>query len=244
MPAAVELTWADQRLTLLAERAVLWHAPRHSAASSASTTARRRTLIIADPHFGKAAAFRSFGVPVPPGSTTAGLQRLSAALQTARAERLVILGDFFHARRGRADRTLAAIGAWRATWPELEIILIRGNHDAGSGDPPPEWHITCVPEPWTAGPLCFRHALPDVTDFCESPTNGCPTLAGHIHPVINLADALGTSLRAPCFIFGRDVAILPAFGAFTGGHPIRPRPGNRVFAVGDGEVVEVSVPGR
>ena len=46
-------------------------------------------------------------------------------------------------------------------------------------------------------------------------------------------------MRAPCFHFGPRVAVLPAFGAFTGMHPVRVRRGDRVFAIGPDAVVEV-----
>jgi hypothetical protein len=41
--------------------------------------------------------------------------------------------------------------------------------------------------------------------------------------------------------------LLPAFGSFTGGHPVDALPGDRVFVVGDGAVAEVGIaspPGR
>jgi metallophosphoesterase superfamily enzyme len=43
-------------------------------------------------------------------------------------------------------------------------------------------------------------------------------------------------LRLPCFWLGDDVGVLPAFGAFTGMHPIRTDAGDRVFAIADGAV--------
>ena len=48
-------------------------------------------------------------------------------------------------------------------------------------------------------------------------------------------------LRLPCFWFGDEggdhaVGVLPAFGSFTGMHPIERRDGDRIFAVADGVV--------
>ena len=78
---------AGERVSLLPERAAYWE--------------RTRTLLVADPHFGKAAAFRAAGVPVPRGTTTGSLTRLDAALARTGAARIVFLGDFLHAREGR-----------------------------------------------------------------------------------------------------------------------------------------------
>jgi hypothetical protein len=38
-------------------------------------------------------------------------------------------------------------------------------------------------------------------------------------------------LRLPCFHFGAEVGVLPAFGAFTGMHVMPRAPDDRVFVV-------------
>ena len=106
---------AGEQVVLMPERALYWP--------------RAKTLMIADPHFGKAAAFRSFGVPVPEQTTRDNLARLDIALARSRAERLVILGDFLHAKQGRSPHLLATLGDWRAARAALPILLVRGNHD-------------------------------------------------------------------------------------------------------------------
>src|SRR5512144_2160135 len=136
-------TVRGEDLLLLPERAVFWR--------------RTRTLFIADPHFGKAAAFRSAGVPVPAGTTEGTLARIDATLARTGAARLVFLGDFLHARQGRSAATVAALGAWRERHGELDVVLVRGNHDRRAGDPPPELRICCVDAPMIEKPLGFVH---------------------------------------------------------------------------------------
>ena len=51
------------------------------------------------------------------------------------------------------------------------------------------------------------------------------------------------SIRLPCFRIGPAVALLPAFGEFTGMHRIDRGPGDRVFVVADGRVHEVPAAG-
>ena len=51
-----------------------------------------------------------------------------------------------------------------------------------------------------------------------------------------LGPVLGPAQRAPdallrCFWLGRAVGVLPAFGRFTGMHPITRQPGDRVYAI-------------
>src|SRR5688572_30053218 len=124
------ITWAGEKLSLLPERALWWE--------------RQRTLFIADPHFGKASAFRAAGIAVPELSHDADLVRLDDVLSATAAARLVILGDFFHAKAGRTDATLTALAAWRNRHMKLEVILVPGNHDRHAGAPPDEWRISCV----------------------------------------------------------------------------------------------------
>ena len=215
MSATVDV--AGERLVLLADRAVHWPATA--------------TLLVADPHFGKPAAFRAAGVFVPRGTTAHALGRLGALLDATGARRLVFLGDFLHAREGRHPETLSAIETWRATRGDVEMVLVRGNHDARAGDPTAAMGIDCVDGPVREGPFALAHH-PAVVP-------GAYTLAGHIHPGVVLAGAGRQRERLPCFWFGRDGAVLPAFGAFTGLAEITPAPGDRVWVVAGDEVVAV-----
>lgn len=203
-----------ERLQLLAERALWWPA--------------QGALLVADAHFGKAASFRRLGVPVPQGTTGRNLETLSALIARHGARRLLLLGDFLHSAQAReAAETLAALAAWRAVQAGLDITLVRGNHDDRAGDPPPALGITVVDEPLRLGGLALCHhpqALP-----------GAYVLAGHLHPCITVGRGFDR-LRLPCFHFGAEVGVLPAFGAFTGMHPVRPGRGDAVYAVA-GEVV-------
>ncbi len=142
----VGLSWQGEHLQLCAERAVWWPV--------------RQTLLIADPHFGKAAAFRAAGIPVPDGGTAADLARLTRLIERVGASRLVILGDLFHARSGRSIETMTAIGAWRRQHARLDIVLIRGNHDRLAGAPPDEWRFACPGESWVEGLFRFAHEPP------------------------------------------------------------------------------------
>jgi metallophosphoesterase superfamily enzyme len=45
--------------------------------------------------------------------------------------------------------------------------------------------------------------------------------------------------RLACFWFGRDAAVLPAFGEFTGCAEIDPNPGDRVWVIAGSEVIAV-----
>ncbi len=207
---------AGAELWLLADKAIYYPA--------------ERALLIADAHFGKAAAYRKLGQPVPHGTTDDNLQRLDAMLATYDCERLIFLGDFLHARESHATGTLSALQRWREKHETLAITLIRGNHDKRAGDPPPHLRIHVVPEPLLLGPFALQHE-PD-----PHPTHH--VLAGHIHPTYRLFGKGRQRLRLPCFYLLQHISVLPAFGAFTGGMDIDRAENSRVYVVGDGAVWE------
>lgn len=217
----VDVTWAGESLTLLPDRAVWW--------------ARRRTLIVADLHLGKPAAFRAAGVPVPEPVTRFDLERLARLIASSGAQRLVVLGDLLHAPTGMSPEVLEQFDGWRRLHGTLRIVLVRGNHDVRAGDPPSSWGIDVVRPPLIEPPFALVHEPAEV--------DGLHTLAGHVHPCVHLAGG-GGSLRARCFWFAGTVGVLPAFGSFTGGALVRPRACDQVFAIGPDRVQEVSTPPR
>ncbi|QHI99113.1 ligase-associated DNA damage response endonuclease PdeM [Xylophilus rhododendri] len=186
------------------------------------------TLFVADLHIGKAAVFRARGLPVPSGTTRINLDRLSSLLSRHAARRLVVLGDFLHARESRTPSVLTALQAWRLAHAAVEMVLVRGNHDSHAGDPPASLGIAVVDEPWSAGPFaCCHH--PQLQP-------GRHVLAGHVHPAVRLRGTGRDALRLPCFSTGAGLTLLPAFGDFTGSHVLAPETGRLLFAVGGGRV--------
>lgn len=201
-------------LWLLADKAIYW--PEHKA------------MLVADAHFGKAAAYRKLGQPVPHGTTRTNLEVLDRLLSGYDTRWLIFLGDFLHAPGSHSATTLAALREWRQRYPQLRITLIRGNHDRRAGDPPAELDFEVVSEPLLVGPLALQHE-PD-------PHPEAHVLAGHVHPVYHLQGRGRQRLRLPCFHFGERVSLLPAFGAFTGGYPVKADTGERIYVVGDQHV--------
>ena len=220
--AAVHVTWADQQFELLPEGGLYWH----EAAS----------VVIADPHFGKADHFRRSGIPVPWGTTDANLRRLSAMLERTRASRLIMLGDVLHTRQGASEAMLERFAGWRDEYDALAIEAVRGNHDRHAGPMPASLRIVDRGDVWTEHGMVLRHE--PVADV-----QGRAVMAGHVHPAVWLHGMAMRSERLPCFHFADRLALLPAFGAFTGMHPIRPRRSDRVFALGPEGVFEVPVGG-
>jgi DNA ligase-associated metallophosphoesterase len=210
------IEFGGQGLQLLADRSLYW--------------AARRTLVLADVHLGKDAAFRAAGLSVPAGNSSKDLARIERLVKMTGAERLVVLGDLVHGRRSHQAELSEAFGKWRAAHGQLEILLVRGNHDRQAGAPPAEWSIAQVPEPFADGELMLSH-FPRESER--------PVLCGHVHPTISVRDFDGTSVALPCFVVDERQLILPAFGSFTGGHKMQHEPGRKVFAAVGKSVVRV-----
>ena len=168
------------------------------------------------------------GQPVPQGTTARNLQRLDQLLHDYPTRQLIFLGDFLHARPARSGSTLAALQAWRARHADLQILLIRGNHDRSAGDPPAELGVEVVGEPWPMGPFALCHEVLD----CP----GLHVLAGHLHPVFVLRGRGRDRLRMPCFSIEPEVTLLPAFGEFTGGMAIDASIKRAIYGALDGAV--------
>lgn len=205
---------AGEELWLLPEKAIYWPA--------------QQALLVADVHFGKAAAYRRLGQPVPQGTTTQNIRVLDGLLARLACRQLIFLGDFLHGPGSHAPDTLSALAQWRARHIDLPMTLIRGNHDKRAGDPPTSLNIRVVPEPMLLGPFALQHE-PDAHADRH-------VLAGHVHPVYRLHGRGRQSLRLACFRLGEAVSLLPAFGAFTGGYQVERDDSCRLFVIGDNEI--------
>ena len=209
---------AGERVVLLAEKAVFWPA--------------RETLFIADFHLGKAASFRSAGIPLPSGTTAENVERLGRAVDKSGAREVVFLGDFLHSAAGRVPRTLQRFAEWREARAKLGLTIVRGNHDKKAGDPPEAWGARCIEAGEVLGPFILNHE--------PGASRGGYALSGHIHPAVRLSARGEGSLKLPCFWFGARFGVLPAFGAFTGTAEVLPRRGDQVFVVAEEEVLQIT----
>lgn len=189
-----------------------------------------RTLFVADVHFGKDATFRRADRWVPFGTTANDLERLERLIFRHKIKHLVILGDAFHSEHAEEAATRGEIARWRERHGKIEMILVAGNHDRRARRLAGEIGFRVEEEGFVKGPWGLCHHPPDGTDRY--------TLCGHIHPQVSLAGRAHQSLRVPCFWLREDYGVLPAFGGFTGGATVRPRKGDRVVLVADGQVLE------
>jgi uncharacterized protein len=174
----------------------------------------QRLLVVSDLHLEKGSSFAARGVLLPPYDTVATLGRLSTVIARYDPRMVIALGDSFHDRRAHkrlsaGDRdTLAALQT-RRDW-----IWISGNHDPAL----PSNLGGIVATEVAIGRVAFRH----------EPTGAFGEIAGHLHPKARVARR-GRSLERRCFASDGERAVMPAFGAYTGGLSIRDAAFSKIF---------------
>ncbi len=192
-------------------------------------------LIVSDLHFGKTGHFRKSGIGVPQTVFKEDLQRLVALLQFFSPKQLLVVGDMFHSAM---NKELELFKRWREDLPDLSILLVKGNHDILKE----EWYsntgIAVATDGVVINGICFTH-----DKSCRETAAGMQqqniqyTISGHIHPGIRIRGLGKQSLCLPCFYFGKDYAVLPAFSRFTGTALIEPKAGDDVFAIANDKLV-------
>jgi DNA ligase-associated metallophosphoesterase len=164
----------------------------------------QQTLIVADLHLEKGAAYAAKGRMLPPYDSRTTLRGLAALILNLSPSRVVALGDSFHTseaatRLGLAEREeIAQLQAGR------EWFWITGNHDPEL--PPSIGGIVCAA--LTIAGVTLRHE--------PSPDAATPEIAGHLHPAARIARR-GEVVRRKCFATDGSRIVMPAFGAYTGG---------------------------
>jgi DNA ligase-associated metallophosphoesterase len=186
----------------------------HADLSGALYWEEQRLLVVSDLHLEKGSSFAMRGTLLPPYDTIATLGRLGAVIARHNPRTVIALGDSFHDRHAhdrlsQPNRDVIAALQLRRDW-----IWISGNHDP---DLSPDIG-GAVADEVAIGPIVFRH----------EPTGAHGEIAGHLHPKARVSTR-GRSLERRCFASDGARAIMPAFGAYTGGLNIRDAAFTKIF---------------
>ena len=215
---AVEYLCKGQNFLLLPQKAIFWR--------------EKRTLIVADIHFGKVGHFRKSGIAIPKGLEQEDLATMSDLIREYNPKRILFLGDLFHSEMNKDWDWLVM---WRELFRDVEMVLVKGNHDIVEDRLFEQLNFRLA-DFHQEGPFLFTHkplkpAAAELTDHY--------IISGHIHPGVTLRGAGKQSASLPCFYFGAKQAILPAFGRFTGRFSITFEPCDHVFGVLNHKVISL-----
>ncbi|HEY8333126.1 MAG TPA: ligase-associated DNA damage response endonuclease PdeM [Tardiphaga sp.] len=186
----------------------------HADLSGALYWEEQQLLVVSDLHLEKGSSYAMRGTLLPPYDTIATLGRLGAVIARHDPRTVIALGDSFHdgnahERLSRPNREVITALQLRRDW-----IWISGNHDP---ELPSDIGGTVAQEV-AIGPIVFRH----------EPTGAAGEIAGHLHPKARVSTR-GRSMERRCFASDGERAIMPAFGAYTGGLNIRDVAFARIF---------------
>ncbi len=165
-----------------------------------------RLLVVSDLHLEKGSSFAARGVLLPPYDTVATLGRLAAVIAQYDPRSVIALGDSFHDRDAHARLSAPDREAIAALQAGRDWIWISGNHDPSL----PASLGGLVAHEVAVGGIVFRH----------EPTGAVGEIAGHLHPKARVSTR-GRSMERRCFACDGARAVMPAFGAYTGGLSIR-----------------------
>jgi len=205
---------AGERLTLLSEKAIV--------------LADHDVILVSDLHFGKVDHFRKNGIGLPASAARKDIYRLEKLINDVDVNHIVFLGDLFHSDYNDAwidFREMLTRNRSR------KFTLVVGNHDILEAS---QYEGVSLTKQLDINNLRLTHEPLD--EIIEGKYNLC----GHIHPGVRLKGKGKQSLRLPCFYFGQDVGIMPAYGTFTGTHVLKPEKGDRVFVVQKELILEVT----
>ncbi|RDK88369.1 putative phosphoesterase [Marinirhabdus gelatinilytica] len=184
-------------------------------------------LLIADVHLGKVTHFRKHGAAIPAHVAYGNLEKLTRVTNHFNPETVCFLGDLFHSKLNTEWEDFAK---WVEYVP-AKVILISGNHDIIPQYLFEDLGVQVFDELKIGTFLLTHH---------PTETEGCFNFCGHIHPGVKLKGVGRYFLKLPCFFKSKDQLILPAFGNFTGKYILNPSKNDAIYAIADGEVVEIS----
>jgi len=187
----------------------------------------RKMIMIADVHFGKIAHFRKNGSAIPSAASEENFQRLNEVIEHYNPQTICFLGDLFHSSYNNAwlpfEEWVRSTGS--------EIILVSGNHDIIDPVKYESLGIEVTPL-FEIDSFLLTHHPSEVEDGFN--------FSGHIHPAVRLLGGGRQRLKLACFFKTEKQLILPAFGTFTGKHTLKPKEEDEIFAIVDGEVLNLN----
>lgn len=214
-----KVTIGSADMVLVADKAMFWPA--------------KQLLLIADLHLGKVNHFRKAGYPVPVSANDRNTAIIIDLLNRYKPGRMIFLGDLFHSHYNEEWEVLGQV---MKHFQNTSFELVMGNHDIMSTLQYDRHRVVVHREQLVIDKIILTH------EPLQEVPEGFYNLAGHIHPGARLYGKGRQALLLPCFYFGLNNGLLPAFGSFTGLYPVRVVKGDKIFVIVEGEIIEVKEP--
>jgi DNA ligase-associated metallophosphoesterase len=212
----MEVEIFDEQVMLFPQKALYWK--------------KQNILLLADLHLGKINHFRKSGIAVPSKANDHNLEILMDVIALTNPQRIICLGDLFHSHY---NPEWEVFGELVKHYAHISFELVLGNHDIMSEQQYLRKGIKVHDTLMIGSFLLTHHPMEEVPQDVYN-------ISGHLHPGVHMKGRGKQSIMLPCFYFGVQQAILPAFGLFTGLARIAPKKNDKVFVVADNSVMDVS----
>ena len=174
---------------------------------------RERAIVVSDPHIGAESALQAQGLSLPRFQAGIMKRNFASMIDDLRPERFIINGDLKHdfARLSFQEfKEIKDLVKFLRDDRGLDVDLVRGNHDN---------YLVGLARKLDV-PISTRLELDSAVlahgDEPE-PLGAKPVIIGHEHPAVRLRDAVGVSVKVPCFVHSERIVVLPAVSPLAGG---------------------------
>jgi len=214
-----EIECAGENILLLSDRALYWP--------------KKKTLLIADVHLGKAEYFRKNGIPVPVGTTKLILFRLDKLISQYPTENIYFIGDLFHNPDFLSNELLSCFIEWRKRTVSVNCFLVTGNHDKVIDNNVITNNLHILSPSHHLSPFDLTHNFEGNSSMFQ--------ITGHVHPIYRLKKDSVEKIKFPCFVVRPKVLILPAFGEFVGGYKVSPQINQSIYLCCDQDIIGLNI---
>ncbi len=169
-------------------------------------------LVIADVHIGITKGIKEAGILLP-SQVERLAKRINALKCTAKAKKLIILGDFKHEIPKISWQERIEIPKLLSLLKFESIIITKGNHDGNIEKIIHDKRVK-IKKSFTVGDYIFTHGHRKIK------TKKKTIVIGHNHPHVKFIDDIGTTYVQPCWVIGKTrrhkVIMVPAFNELCG----------------------------
>jgi hypothetical protein len=177
---------------------------------------KERAVVVSDPHIGAESALQASGLSLPRLQSGILKEAFTAMIDYLSPERFILNGDLKHdfARLSFQEfREIKEVVKLLKERKGLEVTFIRGNHDN---------YLVGLARKLEV-PITTRLELDSAVlahgDEPE-PLGERMVVIGHEHPAVRLRDAIGASVKVPCFVHSSRILALPAISPLAGGSDV------------------------
>jgi len=169
-------------------------------------------LVVADLHLGCEAALEYEGLSIPRVQTRKIESYLLGMIESIGPSKLVVAGDLKHNFSRNLNQEWQDVSRFvRVLRQNVPIEAVKGNHDNYLASMLAEFVVPLRMEMSVSGHrILHGHA---------GKRTGSPTIIGHIHPSIRIADSVGASFKDHCFLHDKKgrILVLPALSVVAPG---------------------------